>query len=89
MNDEELLLALETLARTLDVEVRYEKGDFIGGFCRIGEQQIILIQKADPVYKKISILARELGSFDLDQIYILPVIRELIAEELQWTESVS
>ncbi len=83
MTEEEVLMALETLAKTLQVEVRYEKGDFVGGLCRIGDRQTILLQKGDPPEKKISILARELGSFDLEQIYVLPVLREIIASELQ------
>lgn len=83
MNDEELLFALETLAKTIDVQVRYEKGDFTGGLYRLGDFATILLQKGDPVYKKIQILARELGAFELDQIYVLPALRELITEEMQ------
>ncbi len=81
MSEEETLFALETLAKTLDVEVRYEKGDFSGGLCRIDDKAILLLQKADPLYRKISILARELGTCNLDSIYIVPALRTLIEEE--------
>ena len=86
MSEEEVLLALETLAKTLDVQIRYEKGDFIGGLCRIGEHNAILLQKTDPPVKKIQLLAKALGSFNLDQIYILPALREIIDEEMQTVE---
>ena len=86
MSDEEVLLALETLAQALQIQVRYEKGDFIGGLCRFGEQQTLLLQKNDPILKKIHILARELGAFDLDQLYVVPALRDLIAAEMQVVE---
>ncbi|HNW59967.1 MAG TPA: hypothetical protein PKI62_09860 [bacterium] len=82
MSEEETLFALETLAKTLDVEVRYEKGDFIGGLCRIDDKTILLLQKTDPLYRKISILARELGTCKLDTIFIVPALRTLIEEEI-------
>lgn len=81
MSEEETLFALETLAKTLDVEVRYEKGDFTGGLCRLDEKNILLVQKNDPPHRKISILARELGAFNLDHIFVVPALRALITEE--------
>ena len=80
MSEEETLLALETLAKTLDVEVRYEKGDFNGGLCRIDDRSVLLVQKTDPLHRKIHILARELGALNLDHIFVIPALRELIEE---------
>ena len=70
MSQEETLLALETLAKTLDVEVRYEKGDFNGGLCRIDDRCILLVQKTDPLHRKIHVLARELGAMNFDHIFV-------------------
>ena len=81
MSEEETLLALETLARTLAIEVRYEKGDFFGGLCRIDDKSVLLLQKADPAYRKIAILARELGTCNLDDIFVVPALRSLIEAE--------
>lgn len=86
MSEEDVLHALETLARALDVEVRYEKGDFNGGLCCKGSQKVIFIQKGDPQDKQIGVLARELGAFNLDSIYVMPVLREIIAEEKAQSE---
>ncbi len=81
MSQEETLLALETLAKTLDVEVRYEKGDFNGGLCRIDDRCILLVQKTDPLHRKIHVLARELGAMNFDHIFVMPALRLLIEEE--------
>jgi hypothetical protein len=82
ISEEELLLALETLAKTLDVEVRYEKGDFVGGLCCVEGQNIVLIQKNETIGRKTKLLARELGVFNLDDIYVMPTLRTLIETEL-------
>ncbi len=81
MSEEEVLLALETLAKALDIEVRYEKGDFLGGLCCVEGQNLIMVQKNEPPGRKIQTLARELGAFDLENVYVLPALRTLIETE--------
>jgi len=78
MKETEIVEALETVARSLDVEVRYEKGDFAGGLCKVGAKNMIVLHRDDPANKKINVLARELREFDLDRIYLVPALRELI-----------
>jgi hypothetical protein len=82
MKPAEALEALEALAKQLDIEVRYEKGDFKGGVCRVRDQELILIQKDEPITKKIKLLAKELGERDLETIYVLPALREIIESEM-------
>jgi|WetSurMetagenome_2_1015567.scaffolds.fasta_scaffold916729_2 hypothetical protein len=81
MKEVEILQALETLAKALDLQVRYEKGDFHGGHCRCRQNNLIVMQKNDPVYRKIHVLARELGTFNLESLYVMPAIREVIQQE--------
>lgn len=81
MSEEEVLLALETLAKALEIEIRYEKGDFLGGLCRVEGQNLLLVQKNETCNRKIQLLARELGTFNLDNVYVLPALRELIESE--------
>ena len=78
MPKSEMLQALETLALTLGVEVRSEKGDFKGGLCRVAEKNLILLKKDDPIDQKIHILANELSQFNLENIYVIPALRQLI-----------
>ena len=78
----EMLQAFDTLARALHIEVRYDRGDFRSGLCRVGDTHVLVIQKdADPE-KKARVFARELGHFDLEGVYVLPALRKMIQEEL-------
>jgi hypothetical protein len=86
MKEAEILQALETLAKALDLQIRYEKGDFHGGHCRCRQDNLIVMQKNDPVYRKIHVLARELGTFNLESLYVMPAIREIIQQELATAE---
>lgn len=79
--DEELLEGIESLARNLSLAIRYEKGSFHGGLCRVEDQQAFIINKDLSTSEKIKVFARELADMDLEGIYILPAIRERIEDE--------
>lgn len=79
--DEEMLEGIESLARSLAFEIRYEKGSFHGGLCRVENQQTFIINKDLSTLDKIKVFARELAGMDLEDIYILPAIRERIEDE--------
>lgn len=79
--DEELLEGIEALARNLALEIRYEKGNFHGGLCRLEDQRTFIINKDLSTSEKIKVFARELANMDLEGIYILPAIRERIEDE--------
>jgi len=81
MKEAEILQALETLAKALNLQVRYEKGDFHGGHCRCRQDHLIVMQRNDPVHRKIHVLARELGTFNLESLYVMPAIRQVIEQE--------
>ena len=78
MKDEEILPKLEEILGQLGVELRYEKGDFEGGICRVGEKQFLLVNKRLMLSQKVNLLARELAGLDLSNIYIVPAIRDLL-----------
>ena len=44
MEEADVLLAFETLAKTLNIDVRFEKGDFRSAMCRVQEENVIIIQ---------------------------------------------
>jgi hypothetical protein len=83
MDNQQILQELEQLAARLNITVRYEEGDFNGGLCRIKSDQVIIINKKFPVEKRIAVLSRELSTLNLNIIYILPQLRELIFGELE------
>ena len=80
MKDEQLLEELEKVATRFDISVRYEDGDFKGGLCRLKDENIIIINKKFLIEQKLTFLARELCTLELDKVYILPKIREYIFE---------
>jgi hypothetical protein len=80
MQESEVLCALETLAKTINVELRYEKGDFHSGLCRVHDKFVMVIQKDIPDNKKIIVLARDLSLFDLEKIYVMPQLLAIIKQ---------
>ena len=82
MTPEQILKELEQLAAQCIVSVRYEKGDFEGGFCVLKAERLIVINKKLAPAKKASIVAYGLAELGIDEHYLKPVIREFIEEEL-------
>jgi|YelNatPaOPRAMG01_1025707.scaffolds.fasta_scaffold00005_115 hypothetical protein len=78
MKVEELIQELESCAQRLGVEVRRDKGDFEGGLCRVKDRRLIILNEKVPVTKQLRILARELARLEVDQVYLVPAVRELI-----------
>ena len=83
MDNQQVLQELEQIAARLGVTVRYEEGDFNGGLCRIKSDRVIIINKKYSEEKRIVLLARELSALDLNDVYILPQLRELILKEAE------
>ena len=88
MNPSEALQALETLARALEVEVRTEKGEFQSGLCHVHGKNVLFLRRDDTTDKKIDVLARELATFNLDQLYIVPAIRQLLEQSKLQNQSI-
>ncbi|MCI0707095.1 MAG: hypothetical protein L0Y80_06415 [Ignavibacteriae bacterium] len=82
MTQEELLKELEQLAAQCSVSIRYEKGDFEGGFCVLKAERLIVVNKKLAPAKKASILAQGLAEIGIDEVYLKPVLREFIEDEL-------
>jgi len=80
MTEESVLQELENISAKLGVVVRYELGDFTGGLCRIDNAKFIIVNKKLPISKKISVIAKEISSLDIEDIFILPAVKEIILE---------
>jgi hypothetical protein len=83
LRDEEIMKALEEVAERLSVQVHYEEMKAFefrvqDGSCRVKGEPSIFIDRRRPLKEKISILARELKRFDLEDIYVPPLLREKI-----------
>lgn len=83
MNDELLLSQLEELAEKLEIVVRDEKinleeSSSTGGLCRVEGKYILILNSSATVKEKIQVMTKALQQFDVSEIYIKPVIRELL-----------
>ena len=73
-----ILKELEILADSLKIKIIKEKGNFKGGYCLLKEEKIIVINNLNPLEQRIRALTRAFSQLDISDIYIKPVIRNLI-----------
>lgn len=77
---EEIIQDLKALATQLGAEVRFEKGDFKGGYCLLKESKVIVINKMANLQRKVMILSMALKELGIDEMYLTPKMREIIEE---------
>jgi hypothetical protein len=82
MNYTQILNELEELARQLGIQLRYEKGDFEGGYCILKTQSILVVNKRLHDARKASSLAQALGEYGIDTTFVKPSLREYIEDEI-------
>ncbi|HPI37349.1 MAG TPA: hypothetical protein PK397_05325 [Ignavibacteriaceae bacterium] len=75
---EDFIEELKELAQQLGATIRFEKGDFKGGYCLIKDKKVVVINKFNNSQKKATILATALKELGIEQIYLSPRIREII-----------
>lgn len=78
-----LLQQLENIAAQLAIEVRYEsladeEISVHSGGCRFQDRNLIIIDNRRSAGERAQILARELSRFDLEDLYLLPRVRDFI-----------
>jgi len=84
MIDDEILLAyLEELADQLEISVRDESINLeetfsAGGLCRVEGKYILILNSKTTTKEKIEVSVKALKQFDLSNMYVKPVIRELL-----------
>lgn len=71
---------LKSIALQLGAEVRFEKGDFKGGYCLLKESKVIVINKITNLQRKVIVLSMALKELGVDKIYLTPKMREIIDE---------
>ena len=77
---EEFIQDLKVLAVQLGAEVRFEKGNFKGGYCILKESKVIVINKMANLQRKAMILSLALKELGIDEVFMTPRLRELITE---------
>lgn len=79
---QELIDELKEIALQKGIKVRFEKGDFNGGYCILKSDKIIVINKLAQTQRKLLILVEALKEIGVDDIYINPKIRNIIENNL-------
>ena len=83
MDDEVILSYLEELAEKLEILVRdeninIEESSSSGGLCRVEGKYVIILNSKATVKEKIQVMITALQQFDLTDMYVKPIIRELL-----------
>ncbi len=85
MDENAIIEQLEELIRRFGVQIRHEpiKQDedlvrVIGGLCLLKGEYVLIIHFKATTMERVNALAMALKHFDLDRIYLRPVLRELL-----------
>ncbi len=83
-----MLAELEEVADKLGYKVRYEKGNFAGGYCILRESdplekesRLLVINSRNEAERRIIILAKSLKEIGINDIFVKPNVREIIEKE--------
>ncbi|MBI9072118.1 MAG: hypothetical protein JEY94_11000 [Melioribacteraceae bacterium] len=77
---ENILADLKALAEEMGIKVRYELGDFKGGYCLLKSSRVVVLNKRSNLQRKVITLSTALKELGVDEIYMPPKIREIIDE---------
>ena len=77
----QFLIKLEDLIAESDYFLRYEKGNFAGGYCILKESKLLVINSRNEAERRIIILAKSLKEIGIDDIFVKPNVREIIDKE--------
>ena len=85
MDENAIIEQLEELVKSFGIQIRREpiKQDedlvkVVGGLCLLRGEYVLIINSKATTMDRIKTLATALKHFDLDQIYLRPVLRELL-----------
>ena len=80
MDDDNICHHLEQLAAHLDIEVRYEPSAGKVGFCTLRGRKTVFVDERLPLRSRAAALARVLAQFDTEDIFLPPVVRQLLQD---------
>ncbi len=75
---ETILDDLKAVANEMGAKVRFERGDFKGGYCLVKHSKVIVINKLSTTQRKVMTLSAALKELGVDDIYLTPKLREII-----------
>ena len=75
---DELLAAARRLQLDVRVEPLLARSSSGGGLCKVGGRTLVVIDENAPLPDRSAALAKALGHFDLETIYLPPEVRRFI-----------
>ena len=85
MDDQFIIGQLEELVGRFGIQIRYEpmrqdeeSVKLVGGLCRLRGKNVLIINSKATASDKIRALAEAVKHFDLEKVYIKPVLREFL-----------
>jgi len=75
-----ILTDLKSVANQMGAKVRFERGDFKGGYCLLMESKVIVINKLATFQRKVITLSAALKELGVEDVYLTPRLREVIDE---------
>lgn len=78
MKPKKLYSELKDIIEKLDYKLILDNGNFDSGYCLLEDERIIVVNKNKPYESRVRLLCEILASINLDDIYIKPILRELI-----------
>ena len=83
MEEDVTLSQLEELARRIGIKIRYESlkidaSVHMGGFCRIKEEDFLIVNSKATTREKIHMLIDALKRYDLSDIHVMPSLRKIL-----------
>ena len=76
----QLLEDFLSLGEKCDIKIIHDKGDFNGDNCLLFANNTIVINKHKPLDQRLHVLAKCFSQINLDNVYIKPVLRDLIEQ---------
>jgi len=78
MKTKDIIKEFELLAEQVGIRVIKDRGTFKGGYCIIENEEVIVINKNRPLELHIKQLSTTFSNMKTNQIFIKPIIRDLI-----------
>ena len=82
MNYTKTIEEMEEIVRQLGITLRYEKGDFDGGYCILKDQKVLVVNKRLTDARRTSMLALAMHEIGIDGVFVKPALREYIEDEV-------
>ncbi|MBU0712988.1 hypothetical protein KJ762_08160 [bacterium] len=77
-----LKVEIEALLDKIGYTVVYGKGDFKEGTCLIESEKKVVINDYTALDMQVDFMAEVISRLDLSNVFVLPVLRELIDEKM-------